>query len=528
MKRNKHTSIRTILLVTLCLILPPSTGTAADAASKGTKKRITVTLDRGDDIGQTFGSLFGLKTYDGKLVIGAGFQNAYNTRYRADRHALQFYIRPTNGQRTLTAQKLPRPNNLCGTYLYGRDGVVHSTYGGVQAWGPESTAWKSEANVGGTNEVMRVGDKLLEFGDSEVKYGGETILPRPEEGSYQLFFYANGHLCFYHVNRKDGPYRHYTSDSDGYSKLYACPWTAAEAKVDLAKAIVFRLPVVGETTFAWGQLKGQVVTGSNVGGFYVFENNKWRMLLAPEIGVSYQLYSTMIYNDKLLMGQYPTGRIFQYDGSAITDLAGWPPKLEGVTGSSREAQTTAIYGGDVFVGVWPWGEVWRYNPDSQSWDFAQRMFDHPALAKDIIHPYDVENQNNDVKNQWGQRVTSFVPAGERLFVSTSSKSPINWEPAKFPFLAPEKWKSYGTVHKLTMPGHLSAATKWTDGPTTIDISIENNKVSISQDGTVIGEMKVTGPIAQQLRKASELTDTRWGDGIYGRFTGPSIKGDVGN
>lgn len=522
----KHVIQRLIVSI-FVLFCCHSSGTTADQNPNADAKRVTVTFDRGDDIGQTFGSLFELKTSDGALVIGAGFQNAYNTRYRADRHALQFYIRPTNGKRSFTSTKLPRPNNLCGTYLYGRDGYVRSTYGGVQAWGPDSTSWKSEANVGGTNETMRVGDKLLTLGDSAVKYDGQTILSRPEQGSYQLFFYANGHLCFYHVNRKDRPYRFYENDEDGFSKLYACPWTPADAKVDLSKAIVLRLPVVGETTFAWGQLKGQIVTGSNIGGFYVFENKKWRMLLEPQLGVSYQLYSTMIYNDKLLMGQYPTGRIFEYDGSAITELAGWPPKLEGVTGSSREAQTTAIYGGDIFVGVWPWGEVWRYNPDSQSWDFAQRMFDHPALTKDITHPYDVENINNAVKNQWGQRVTSFVPAGEHLFVSTSSKSPINWEPAKFPFLAPNKWKSYGTVHKLTMPGHLSAATKWTDGPTTIDITIASNKVSISQDGKAIGEMRVTGPLAQQLKKALKLTDAQWGNGIYGRFTGGAIKGDVG-
>jgi len=71
--------------------------------------------------------------------------------------------------------------------------------------------------------------------------------------------------------------------------------------------------------------------------------------------VSYQLYSTMAFHDQLIMGQYPTGRIFAYDGKKITDLAGWPPKLKGVSGNAREAQTTVVYGGDVFVGVWPWG-----------------------------------------------------------------------------------------------------------------------------------------------------------------------------
>ena len=92
-----------------------------------------------------------------------------------------------------------------------------------------------------------------------------------------------------------------------------------------------------------------------------------------KLRVSYQLYSTMAFHDRLLMGQYPTGRVFEYDREKITDLEGWPPKLQGVSGSAREAQTTVIYGDDVFVGVWPWGELWRYSPDSKSWAFTGRM-----------------------------------------------------------------------------------------------------------------------------------------------------------
>ena len=86
-----------------------------------------------------------------------------------------------------------------------------------------------------------------------------TILEPPSKGSYQLFFYANGLLCFYHVNRGDGPYRFYQDDEDGFSRLYACAWTTAQDRVDLSRAVVLRLPVVGETTFAWGQLRDQIV-----------------------------------------------------------------------------------------------------------------------------------------------------------------------------------------------------------------------------------------------------------------------------
>jgi len=505
------------------LLLCVAASSLADDARTTT---ITVTIDRGRDVGQNFGSLFEATSDDGSLVFGAGFQNLYNTRYRGDRHAIEFYVRPVRGERTLEATLLPRPNGLCGTYLYARDGVVRSTYGGVRAWLPDARKWRDEKAIGGTEETMRVGDGLLEFGDSTVKYNGRTILSPPEKGSYRLFFYANGHLCFYHVNRGAGEYRPYQSDEDGFSKLHACPWTTDDATVDLSRAVVMTLPVVGETTFAWGQLGKQVVTGSNIGGFYVFENGSWRMLLAPKLGVSYQLYSTMAFHDRLLMGQYPTGRLFEYDGTKITDLAGWPPKLDGVSGSAREAQTTVIYGGDVFVGVWPWGELWRYNPDSKTWTFARRMFEHPQLSDKITHPYDEENRGHAVSNLWGQRVTSLVTSGPDLFVSTSAKFPCEWDATQYPFLAPDKWKSYGSVYRLTMPGHLGATTKWTDGRTALEFTIRGADITIAQDGKELAGAMLTGPLGEQLRAISAVTNVKWGDGIYGKFGGTLTRGVI--
>ena len=486
--------------------------------------RITVTIDRGRDLGQSFGSLFEATSDSGSLVVGAGFQNAYNTRYRGDRHAVQFFIRPVRGNRELKVDELPRPNNeLTGSYLYGRDGAVHSAYGGQKTWDSESRTWRKS---GSAHETMRVGTATLTFVGSRVTCNGRTILEPPKEGSYQLFFYAHGHLCFYHVNRRGKPYHLYVNDEDGFCRLYACPWTLDQPRVDLSAAVTLRLAVVGETTFAWGQLGPQIVTGSNIGGFYVFEDAAWRVVREPTLGRSFQLYSSVVFHDRLLMGQYPTGRVFEYDGKKLNEQSGWPPVLPGVSRSAREAQTTVIYGGDLFVGVWPWAEVWRYNPDSHRWAFMRRMFDHPALSDKITHPYEVENKNHPVQNLWGQRVTSLIPSGPDLFVSTSSKGVDKWEPKKFPFLAPKKWKSYGKIYRVTMPGHLSAPTKWTDGPTTIEFIVRGSEMVIQQDGKHLATTTLTGSLAEQLGKVKRLTNVKWGNGIYGRFVGASIKGKV--
>ena len=239
------------LPVILCLAAMPLSIAGAESL------KITVTIDRGRDLGQGFGSLFEGVSEDGSLVFGAGFQNAYNTRYRADRHAVQFFIRPASGRRELATEELPRPNNLCGAYLFGRDGTVYSTYGGLKAWNQTSRTWQESAGTGGTHETARVGNGTLTFGDSTVRFDGQTIIGPPEKGSYQLFFYANGHLCFYHVNRGDEPYRLYKNDEDGFSRLYACPWTPQQREVDLSKAVTLRLPVVGRDHLRMGPVGRQ-------------------------------------------------------------------------------------------------------------------------------------------------------------------------------------------------------------------------------------------------------------------------------
>ncbi len=111
-----------------------ATTTSPATAGEPPAVTFTVTVNRGADVGQGFGSLFEAASEDGTLVVGAGFQDGYNTQLRADRHALRFFVRPTDGNRSFHVEELPRPNDLTGTYLSGRDEVVRSTHGGLKAW----------------------------------------------------------------------------------------------------------------------------------------------------------------------------------------------------------------------------------------------------------------------------------------------------------------------------------------------------------------------------------------------------------
>jgi hypothetical protein len=285
--------------------------------------------------------------------------------------------------------------------------------------------------------------------------------------------------------------------------------------------------VVGETTFSWGQLEGVVITGSNIGGIYVFDGKEWRMLLEPKLGTSYQIYSMLNYYDRMLMGQYPTGEIFEFDGENVKHIEGWPPRLEGVSGSAREAQTSVIYGGDLYVGVWPWGEVWRYNPDSKTWTFAARMFTHPPLTKETNHPYEKECVAlGIVSNQWGQRVTGLLPIADALMVSTSAKWPCKWEP-RFTFVDGDRWRDYGAVYRLHASGSLSAPVRWTDGPTALEFSIDGSgRMAIAQDGSLLASSGPDAGLKTLVDEAGVVMRPEWGSGMFGTFAGAAIDGTL--
>ena len=193
--------------------------------------------------------------------------------------------------------------------------------------------------------------------------------------------------------------------------------------------------------------------------------------------------------------------------------------MKGVSGSAREAQTAAIYGGDLYMGVWPWAEVWKYDANRSDWIFVRRMFTHPEITADVNHPYQAETDAlGEVYNIWGQRVTSMIPAGGSLYISTSAKNSRPYGP-EFKFLSDDKWKDYGTVYRLTRPGNLSAYTEWKNEPTRFDFILYKDRMAISQNGKELGST----PMAPELTAEIKPNDIDWGMGVYGPFRGEIVK-----
>lgn len=480
---------------------------------------LTVEVDLGQDLGQNFGSLFEVRDADGRVIAGAGFMEVYNTRFRSDRHTLQFFVRPEDEADRFSIERLPHPDLDCGIYLLDIDQKLQawsSVRGNsVRLWDQSAERW-NDAPIPKTGRVrsgdgmMRLGSGILTFTGNQVAYNDRIILNPPRRGSYYCFYYAHGRLFFYHTHR---------AERDGFTRIYSCPWNPkSNGVVNLKQATAMQGKYVGETPFAWGQFQGSVLTVSNQGGVYAFDGMKWRTLLEANNQVSYQVYSMLNYHDRLLLAQYPTGQIFEYRGKDIKLLKGWPPRLPGVSPSAREAQTTAIYRGDLFVGVWPWAEVWRYNRDEEHWHSLGRMFTHPEITDKQVHPYEAEaEKHNLVTNHWGQRVTGMVPLADSLMLSTSSKGTYQWFD-KYKFLTESQRREYGAVIRLTMRGNLAAQIKWKDKPTKLQFVIENDRLTIQQDGNELANSSFESKGSHLLRGYK----VNWGNGVFGKLNGKIV------
>lgn len=469
-------------------------------------------IERGVDRGQNYGTLFELVDARGRVLAGAGFQSAYNTQPRYERQLLQAFVRDPDAAVGWEVERLPDIDSVAtGFYPFSYDGrlLVHnrSEKGRrpadprVQAWDPAAARWVGRDEAAPYAES--VSGRLLEVTPTAVRLDG-TVIAEPRPGAvFAEHYLAGGRLIVRELDRQAVPPR---------NELVAFTWPDRPAG-PLARDdhATLPLPIENEFIYAFGQWRDEVLAVSNNGRVARCGEGGWDTLREPEPGVSYQVYAALTHRDRLLLGHYPTGEVWAYAGGALERLEGWPPRLPGVSPAAREAQTLAIYGGDLYAGVWPWGEVWRLDADRETWCLADRMFRHPQPSPATIHPYEKETARVDpVGNLWGQRITGLYPLGEWLYITTSSKGSGPWE-EKFDFLTPRQRADYGAVHRARVPGVLTVPIDWTEGPTRLAIRIDTDRLSILQDGRLLGVVHLPSSVVAGF----EPVAIRWGEGVFG-------------
>lgn len=483
--------------------------------------KVSMRVDFGEDVGQAWGTLWEATDSDGRTIAGAGFQNAYNTQDRSDRRMLQIFVR-THGRPDFRTTPLPRPTTDAGTYLYGSHGQLFS-YGrnaidhGLRRWDSHTNQWSLDVQTAPLS--VDVAGLPLFVTTRQIRYGDRIVLelPNKEEVSTRFgeWYYAAGTLLV----------RHFSDTAEGgINDLLAFAWTPSQTiPLKIQSGIRQPLPKWGEFIYCFGQVPNHhshpsIVTASNQGSVHSFHRGQWNWVRHPD-GKSFQIYSSINFQNRLLLGHYPTGELVEWSESGLMHLPQQPPVMEGVSRHAREAQTMAIYGGELHVGVWPWGELWRQNSWNHQWEFLGRLFTHPDPTDQWTHPYEPETQALDpVLNRWGQRVTSMVPMGQDLIMSTSAKGPNPFE-EKFTFLGGGKHLEYGGIHRFHSPGCLSIALEWKNQPTQIDFEIGPRSLQVKQDGKLLGFTEWSA----EFPKIDHQYSMVLGKGTFGPFGGQSVQ-----
>lgn len=472
--------------------------------------KFNLRVDLGKDRGQNFGTLFEVHDGQGNVLASAGFPTAYNTYYRASRLTLNLFAAPANGDTPVTVDPMSRPSPARHHYLFDIAGKLYATdrKAGTFAWEPRRGEWHPSTQA----PVLEIAGEQYDLAANRIARGDTEVFTFDKaRGTTGSYYYAAGRL-FFHLAEANSPKRQ--------TRLYACPWDpATQAVIPTADAAVLSLTAPGEFPYSYGQLGGDVIVGSNSGGVYRFRSGQWQTLRKADPATSFQIYTMMNYHDRLLMGQYPTGELFELVGDEVRRLEGWPPRLSGTSPNAREAQTLAIYCGELFVGVWPWGEVWRGTGAPGGWRLAARLFRRPALEPAINAPYEQEMTalGEKVNNLWGQRITTLLPLGTGLIASTANKNGATCE-ERLTFLGPDQGSEYGTVYRLHLPGHLAAPVAWNNGQLDLQIEISATSLQIRQDG------KILATAAQQNLAPHRFTEANiiYGKGTFGPFQGESI------
>lgn len=221
----------------------------------------------------------------------------------------------------------------------------------------------------------------------------------------------------------------------------------------------------GSYSWAFGASSGSVFVGTSRGEALRFDANGWcrltqvsetryecrsQQLKAEDVPEGRQFYGTVNFQDELLVGDYPNGWTWRFDGVRLVrdDVLTYPKIRDGQLNRPLELQTMAFYCGALYQGIWPHGQLYRYN--GQSWDEPLRLFSDNLNPSQYHFPFEQEAMEaGEASNYWSQRILSLVPFNGSLYVSTSNK----WiAETRSPSGIPESaLLEYGTVYKITDP-----------------------------------------------------------------------------
>jgi hypothetical protein len=230
----------------------------------------------------------------------------------------------------------------------------------------------------------------------------------------------------------------------------------------------------------------------------------------PSSPTGIQFYSSIHYQNKTYLGEFPDGYLYEFDGESLVRSADSPPS----PGTGTELQSLAIYCGDLFAGRWPRGMLWRRDRETTSWGQVSRLFSHPAEVDPWTPYFDLRPGGVDA-SFFGQRVSSLALLSDSLFASTSNLNSWNETVGDPDFMTAEQAAEYGTLHRIRRPG---CGTGIAPDASTFLLRFDFTPETI----TVRNRQKILVQVPNNGTVPSSDDQISLGEGVFGRLAGVGL------
>jgi hypothetical protein len=437
------------------------------------------------------GTLFQIKDKNDMLISYSGFNNVVNTRNAANKDLLSFYVEPIEENIEIIDIGNPFPNNNDWNRIYHVQNELWAVNSNneIKIYDFKNNEWfhNERIKLNSTDfliDIQRHDNQNLWIHHGVVYLNNRLIYKEKEECEIRGFEIVNDDVFIFR-NAAKSSIHEYNQLSIGKLKyLNDVPY------IEILNSFDGKCPNarVGDI-YCWTHNNGYFYASTNSG--HTYRLNKDEIFTITERDIydpnleSWQAYTFINYYDKIILGHYPTGNLFELTESKVesSKYLSELPVIDNIMPNEREAQTLAIYSGYLMCGVWPWGELFGYK--NKDWKWRNRFFEYPKERKELAPFVDRLTFNLDyLNNQWGQRIIDLTPIDKYLAVNTAFKYKITDDDKKY--LYPKEIEQYGKVYLLEIPTNISSTISVSDEIELIFKSI-NNTIAIYQDGILLTE-----------------------------------------
>ncbi|WP_306049166.1 hypothetical protein [Oceaniradius stylonematis] len=443
-------------------------------------------------------------------TVGAGFAYANNTTRTSNPRVVTFHVKGADG---VTVTDLGKPygdETAFGLVVINGELVADAYSPGAvpRRYDNASGKWRDVAHPGSGVPVdfIVIDGKMLWLypAGTNLFYDRSAITGDPRWAGKQPYQVTYLHEKLY-VHVDGGGASDYT---------YVCEWAPGRDAVSNCVEIPFNREAWPYTRFPASSGIGIADSSGNVKHLYD-GTHQFDVLRAAD-HESWQVYSSLLYDDTLWMGHFPSGNLIEWSRLApMSPAIGKQPASDAY---GREAQSLGIHMGEIVVGMWPFGEIWSGKPGDE-FALLTRVFPYPAVASGT-EPFTAEAlAAGQPYNALGQRIFGIANWREGIAVAATMKHPNH--AVALNQLSEAERAPYGSVFLIQQDYELSCEIRGS-GQMELAFVVTTTEMQIKKDGAVLCSQPIASSSLASLGGPITIGAGPWG-GINGTISGVTIE-----